>query len=355
MPNAAKSLEVLAQWVAIVDPTSLRIEWCTTALAERHPQWRAGSPLASVTDGFRGLAGLIERARTAGLTEAVLAAPDGSPIGAQAGADDTGLIHLRLTDLRADQQAAARHLNDREQLLLVSRSLSVGEMATTLAHELNQPIGAIANLLRGLLARIDRDTLDPGAVRPAIQRGVEHAMYAGGIIARVRDYVAHRQPKAETIALRAMVDDALSLLDWETERDGVSVVVTVDPKAAEVQVRGDRVLQQQVVVNLVRNAIEAMRSLPQGDRRLEISIGLDEDSAVLGIADRGPGIDDDAAARMFTPFFTTKPGGMGVGLHVCRSIVELQQGRLWFTRGSGPGCTFWVTLPRALAPEELPA
>ncbi|MBU6272107.1 MAG: hypothetical protein KGQ67_12445 [Betaproteobacteria bacterium] len=356
MPDAALSLETLGQWIATIDPRAQRITWCTQALAASLPQWRAGGSLADLASGFRGLGELLAQAGESGRAEAVLTGPDGHPLSAQAATDAQGQLHLRLADLRSDQQAAARHLNDREQLLLLSRSLSVGEMASTLAHELNQPIGALTNLLRGLLIRIDRGNLDPASVRPAVQRGVEHALYAAGIITRVRDYVQHRQPKAETIALRGLVDDAISLLDWEIQRDGISVAVREGPGAQAAVVRGDRVLQQQVLVNLARNAIEAMRSVARPDRQLEILIGVDEDNATLGIADRGPGIDESAAARMFTPFFTTKPGGMGVGLHVCRSIIELQQGRLWFTpRDEGPGCTFWVSLPRATEATELAA
>jgi two-component system sensor kinase FixL len=352
--DAQSSLEVLRQWFARFDESSRAVEWCTKALSDCLPQWRSGRPVVELEREFRGLGELLVRVRTEGMAQSVLAAPGGSAVGASAARDPHGRIHLRLADLRSDQEATARHLSDREQLLLMSRSLSVGEMASTLAHELNQPIGAITNLLRGLLIRSERGTLEPASAAPAIQRGIEHALYASGIIARVRDYVQHRQPKAEPVPLRALVDDAIALLDWEIRRDGVSVRVSASPDGREATVLGDRVLQQQVLVNLARNAIEAMRSIPQAERQLEVSIRVDEDRAVLGIADRGHGIDESAATRLFTPFFTTKPGGMGIGLHVCRSIIELQQGRLWYTpRTPGPGCTFWIELPLALAEEAV--
>jgi C4-dicarboxylate-specific signal transduction histidine kinase len=352
VPDAQNSLEVLRQWFVRLDEGALAVDWCTRALSDCLPQWRSGRPVPELEREFRGLGELLARVRTEGQAQSVLAAPGGTAVGASAARDEHGTIHLRLADLRSDQEATARHLSDREQLLMMSRSLSVGEMASTLAHELNQPIGAITNLLRGLLIRSERGTLEPATAAPAIQRGIEHALYASGIIARVRDYVQHRQPKAEAVALRSLVDDAIALLDWEIRRDGVSVRVTCASEGREATVRGDRVLQQQVLVNLARNAIEAMRSIPQHERLLEVSIRVDEGSAVLGIADRGHGIDEAAAARLFTPFFTTKPGGMGIGLHVCRSIIELQQGRLWYTpRTPGPGCTFWIELPLAATEE----
>jgi two-component system sensor kinase FixL len=354
VPDAADSLEVLGQWFARSDDRGARLDWCTRALSDSHPQWRAGRSLQALADEFRGLAELLARARTDGQAQSVLSAPGGAALGASAARDADGRLHLRLTDARSDQEAAARHLNDREQLLLVSRSLSVGEMATTLAHELNQPIGAITNLLRGLLVRSERGTLDAAASGPAIQRGIEHALYASAIIARVRDYVQHRQPKTEPVPVTALVDDAISLLDWEIRRDGIGVRVCAPDAPQAAVVRGDRVLLQQVLVNLARNAIEAMRGIAEGERELEVSVRVDEETVLLGIADRGPGIDESAAARLFTPFFTTKPGGMGIGLHVCRSIIELQQGRLWFTpRAPLAGCTFWIELPLAAAEEAL--
>ncbi len=351
-----RTLEALSQWFAVIDPATGRVDWCTQALQRRYPHWFAGRQTSALADEFAGLKGVLDRVRRGPVVDEVLTAPDGRPVGVDAAADPDGTVHLHLQDLWQQRQAITRHLNDREQLLFVSRSLSVGEMASTLAHELNQPIGAITNLLRGLANRLERNTLEPETARSAIQRGIDQALYAAGIIARVREYVQHRQPKEERIPLATLVGDSVALLDWEIQRDAVLVDIALDKGIAAgdrtTEVAGDRVMLQQVLVNLVRNAIEAMRGVPAGERRLRLSSTVDDGMAVLSISDNGVGISDEVAERMFTAFFTTKPEGMGVGLHLCRSIIELQQGRLWFTREPAPGCTFHVALPLAAEQQE---
>ena len=350
--HALAALDALGQWLVTVDPSRRRLEWCSDALSATYPQWTSGAWLAEIEPAFAGIAALIDPRSETG-AEGVATAPDGRPLRVQSASGDDGRLHLRLSDLWADGESASRHLSDRERLLFVSRSMSVGEMASILAHELNQPIGSIANLLRGVALRLDRGTGDAAILRPAIAQGIEQAMYAAGILARVRDYVEPRQPRRESIALPALVAAAIALLDWEVRRDGiaVSLVDLTDPIRS--RVAGDPVMLQQVVVNLARNAIEAMRGVPAAERSLQLETVLDDDMVLLRIRDRGCGIDPQAEARLFTPFFTTKPDGTGLGLHVCRSIVELHQGRLWFDTGSDRGCTVCIALP-VLAPQDGP-
>jgi two-component system, LuxR family, sensor kinase FixL len=350
--HALAALDALGQWHATVEPSRHRLEWCSAALSATYPQWAAGAPIAELESAFAGIAALIDPQSDAG-ADRVATAPDGRPLRVQSASGADGRLHLRLSDLWADGESASRHLSDRERLLFVSRSMSVGEMASILAHELNQPIGSIANLLRGVALRLDRGIGDAAILRPAIAQGIEQAMYAAGILARVRDYVEPRQPRRESIALPALVAAAIALLDWEVRRDGiaVSLVDLTDPRQS--RVAGDPVMLQQVVVNLARNAIEAMRGVPAAERCLEVETVLDDDMVLLRIRDRGCGIDPQAEARLFTPFFTTKPDGTGLGLHVCRSIVELHQGRLWFDTGTERGCTVCIALP-VLAPQDGP-
>jgi two-component system sensor kinase FixL len=347
---ALDALDALGQWHASVDPSRSRLDWCSAALSASFPQWSAGTAIGELDAAFPGIAALIDPA-AATATEGVATAPDGRPLRVQAAPGRDGRLHLRLSDLWADGESASRHLSDRERLLFVSRTMSVGEMASILAHELNQPIGSIVNLLRGVALRLDRGTAQASALRPAIAQGIEQAMYAAGILARVREYVEPRQPRREAIALPALVASAIALLDWEIRRDGISVglVDLTDPRRA--RVAGDPVMLQQVVVNLARNAIEAMRGVPIAERSLQVETVLDDDSVVLRIRDRGCGIDPQAEARLFTPFFTTKPDGTGLGLHVCRSIVELHEGRLWFDTGAERGCTVCIALP-VLPPQD---
>jgi signal transduction histidine kinase len=346
-PSAARAfaaLQALGQWHATLDASRSRLEWCSDALTAAYPQWRCGETLERIASAFPGVAALHDP-RELPARESVVTAPDGRPLRLQAAADAAGRLHLRLSDLWADGESASRHLSDRERLLFVSRTMSVGEMASILAHELNQPIGSIANVLRGISLRIERGATDPDVLRPAIARGIEQVMYAAGILARVREYVEPRQPRREEIALPALVGAAIALLDWEVRRDGIAVSLVDLTGPPPCVVAGDPVMLQQVVVNLARNAIEAMRGVPTSRRRLEVTTVRDEDMVVLRLADRGHGIDPRTQDRLFTPFFTTKPDGTGLGLHVCRSIVELHQGRLWFDSGAADGCTVCVALP----------
>ncbi|MFN7641971.1 MAG: sensor histidine kinase [Burkholderiales bacterium] len=349
---AHDALDALGQWHASIDPSRSQLEWCSTALSTAFPQWSIGATIAELESGFPGIAALIALQADAS-AQGVATAPDGRPLRVQSAPGRDGRLYLRLSDLWADGESAARHLSDRERLLFVSRSMSVGEMASILAHELNQPIGSIANLLRGVALRLDSGTGDAAILRPAIAQGIEQAMYAAGILARVREYVEPRQPRRDVIALPALVAAAIALLDWEVRRDGIAVSLVDLTEPCQGRVAGDPVMLQQVVVNLARNAIEAMRGMPGAERSLQVETALDDDMVVLRISDRGCGIDPQAEARLFTPFFTTKPDGTGLGLHVCRSIVELHQGRLWFDTSAERGCTVCVALP-VLPPRDDP-
>ncbi len=285
-----------------------------------------------------------------------------------------GALALRLrpavdgvaADEPAQDRATRRHLEDRERLLFTSRSVAVGEMATTLAHELNQPLGAVTNVLRGLKARITATIAQPqpGAL-PMLEQGVQLALdqvqYAARIIGRIRDYTQSRQPRRERVDLHALLHNSLTLLDWDLGRHGVQLTLALAPGQDEdsaTAVAGDGVMLQQVLVNLLRNGIDAMSDTPAGQRQLQITSRVDRAGGQIeiAIADTGVGIDDDGAAQLFMPFYSTKPTGMGIGLNICRSLIELHQGRLWYTPNTGRGCTFHVALPLAQGDEarQLP-
>lgn len=255
-------------------------------------------------------------------------------------------IYVAVEDAAERQEAQARTLADRERLLLTSRVLSVGEMASMLAHELNQPIGSISNLIRGLQARQKRGALDADTTAQALTKASEQALYAAGVIGRIRAFVKSRQPNVAPLDTARLARCTLDLLDWEITRDKVETLVLAPPGVP--CALGDEVMIQQVLVNLARNALDAMRA-GAAERRLTLASRAAEDGRVeLTIADSGPGMSDEVAARLFQPFHSTKPDGMGVGLGLCRSIVELHGGRLWFTRNEdAPGCTFHVVLPAA--------
>ncbi|HUG22608.1 sensor histidine kinase [Piscinibacter sp.] len=373
-PNAAPSdallaLDAFERGSALVELTPGRLQWCSPAF-ETHCSATAGTPLSALEPRLPGvlaaLAGLgradrgrrgVVRWRT---TPGALAGME-----AQATLVRPGLAALRLLDDADDvqqrEQAARRHLEDRERLLFTSRTLSVGEMASTLAHELNQPIGTIANVLRGIRTRLERAEAASEhmtALLPGLRLALDQALFAARIIARIRDYTHSRQPRRDSLELAQVVTESLALLDWELQRDSVQVQLTL-PEAPS-PVVGDEVMLQQLFVNLLRNALEAMRDNPADTgggvaRELVLSLTLERSGreAVLALRDNGCGLPSDANQRLFVPFQSTKPNGMGIGLNVCRSFVELHQGRLWFCANDGDdgqparGCTFHVALPLA--------
>lgn len=258
-----------------------------------------------------------------------------------------GLVVLQLEDRAAQSRARQRHLEDREQLLFTSRMLSIGEMATTLAHEINQPIGAAANLLRGTVMRLQRQgSTDEGqlAVLQALQRATDQVMFASKVIARIREYTPSHMPKRVPVDLAALLRSCVSLLDWETEREGVPVDIRLPETSVWIQ--ADETMMQQLFVNLMRNAIDAMRANPAGQRQLKLSARLDGSHVEVTVRDCGSGISEQAEQTLFVPFVSSKPTGTGIGLNICRSFVELHQGRLWFSRNEdGPGTSFHAALP----------
>jgi len=257
--------------------------------------------------------------------------------------DDQHLL-LRLTDRREQGRALQRQLDDREQLLFTSRVISVGEMATTLAHELNQPIGATANLLRGLRSRLARRRAALNEEESgALERALEQVMFAARIITRIREFTHSHQPRHSRLDLVALLRASASLLDWDLRRSHAALMLDLPDYA--VPVRGDEVMLQQVVVNLMRNALDALRSDPPEAPQLCLRLLPRAHEVELQVRDNGCGLGDETAAKLFVPFASTKPSGMGIGLSICRSFVELHQGRLWFSRNQDRGATFHVSLP----------
>lgn len=261
--------------------------------------------------------------------------------------DGARLVLLR--SRRERVQTLQRQLDDREQLLFTSRVISVGEMATTLAHELNQPIGAANNLLRGLRMRLSRRS-GPAALSAqesaALEQSIEQLMFASRVIARVREFTHSRQPRQQRIDLGALARESAALLDWDLQRDGIRIALDLPDEP--LLVRGDATMLQQVLVNLMRNALDAMRQSPPPDvPRLTLTLRRADTAvdATLSVRDNGCGLSATAESHLFVPFNSTKPTGMGVGLAICRSFVELHQGRLWFTRNEDRGCSFHVDLP----------
>jgi two-component system sensor kinase FixL len=277
---------------------------------------------------------------------------------------------VRLVDPMDRERAAQRHLEDREQLLFTSRSVSVGEMATTLAHDINQPLGTVTNVLNGLHVRIRRamDMNQPMSCEEmshllqGLALATDQSRFAARIIGRIRDYTRLRQPQHEPIDPHDLLRDSVDLLDWEIQRDGIQISWSFDPSIAAPGVcciNGDVVMLQQVIVNLLRNALDAMRHTPPGRRHLTVSTCASRghrtgDELEIALSDTGCGLSAEVEQRLFVPFASTKPNGMGIGLSICRSFIELHQGRLWFTRNPDVGCTFHIALPLCPADSSGP-
>ena len=242
-----------------------------------------------------------------------------------------------------DQQITESRLKElQSEVTHMSRFTALGEMASTLAHEINQPLTAISNYLRGcqrLLQRVDSDS--SAMLRDAIGKAADQALRAGQIIRRLREFVARGESDRRIESLPKLIEDASTLALIGAKENGVDVSFRLDP--AVDLVLADRIQIQQVLVNLIRNAIEVMAETP-GRRRLEIAAVADRESLVrVSVSDTGLGIAPEIAKQLFQPFVTTKRKGMGLGLSICRTIIEAHGGKIWVE--PNPGVVRFSTLP----------
>ncbi|MEZ5956329.1 MAG: PAS domain S-box protein [Hyphomonadaceae bacterium] len=258
----------------------------------------------------------------------------------------TGFVR-DLTD-REEREARVEQLQ--AEVVHISRLSAMGEMASALAHELNQPLSAIASYLNGakrLLAR--NDGVDAKAVE-AIDKAVGQALRAGDIIRKLRDFLSRGESERSVESLSKLVHEACGLALVGAKESGVEVRYELDPHLDRVLV--DRIQIQQVLVNLVRNALEAMYGEPK--RQLVVSTVVDQDMAVVSVADTGTGLDQSVAKRLFQPFVTSKPQGMGVGLSISRTIIEAHGGHIWTEPNPGGGAIFKFSVRRAPDEESVP-
>ncbi len=230
----------------------------------------------------------------------------------------------------------------RTDLARASRFTTMGEMTASIAHEVNQPLAAIVSNASAGLRWIGRSTPDIDETRAALGRINRDAMRAAEVIATVRGMFGNRQTSPERLDLSDLVRGVLALTAGEAERQNVTVRTAIEPGLPSVQ--GDRVQLQQVVLNLTINAIEAMQDGAK-QRQLTVRLARLGDHLALRVADTGSGIDPDARERIFDAFYSTKPKGMGMGLSICRSIIEAHGGRLDIEQSDGRGTVFLVTLP----------
>ena len=252
-------------------------------------------------------------------------------------------------DLTERQEREARVRELQAEVVHISRLSAMGEMASALAHELNQPLSAIANYMSGAKRLLERAEGRDVRVAEALDKAGEQALRAGDIIRRLRDFLARGEGERTVESLAKLVHEACGLALLGAKESGVAVTYEIDPHLDRVLV--DRVQIQQVIVNLVRNAVDAMQEVER--RELLVSTSVDGDMAMVTVADTGPGLDPVAAERLFQPFVTTKPTGMGIGLSISRTIVEAHGGRIWSEPKPGGGALFRFTVPLAQEEESV--
>jgi two-component system sensor kinase FixL len=258
----------------------------------------------------------------------------------------TGFIR----DLTDRQKTETRLQELQSELVHMSRFTALGEMASTLAHEINQPLTAIANYLKGcrrILQRMQGNEVP--MLQDAVNQAAEQALRAGQVIRHLREFVARGESERHLEHLPKLIEEASALSLVGAKEKGVRVAFRLDHSAP--LVLADRIQIQQVLLNLIRNAIEAMQDAPR--RELAVATQAQADGLVaISVADTGTGIAPEVAQQLFQPFVTTKKHGMGVGLSICRTIVESHGGKIWVESEPGRGTTFTFTL-RAVNQEEL--
>jgi signal transduction histidine kinase len=262
-------------------------------------------------------------------------------------ADDlaSGVTALRA---RAERKRAEEALQRaREELAHVTRVTTLGELAASIAHEINQPLAAIGADANACLHWLAAERPDLDIVRETLAAIVKDGLRAGEVIARIRTLLTRSSVARGPCDLTGVIRDVLPLVGPEIGRCGISLEVSLAANLP--QVVGDRIQLQQVLLNLLMNAAEAMREVPPVRRRMAVRTTVDHRDdgpwAIVAVEDAGIGFDEAEATRLFDAFYTTKPGGLGMGLSISRSIIDSHRGRLWATANSDHGATFRFALP----------
>lgn len=247
-------------------------------------------------------------------------------------------------DITERKRAQEFERQQQEKLQATARLVTMGELASTLAHELNQPLSAIASYNTGCINKLEGGEVQREQILAVLRKLGLQAQRAGQIIRRVHNFVRRSEPNRVPCNIDAVIDEAIELLEPAVRKRGAWI--TTQRASGLGEVMADRVMIEQVVLNLARNGLDAMAHLPTEKRSLELRTAKHDDGAMrVSIMDSGSGISSETAEKLFAPFFTTKTEGMGMGLNICRSIIELHQGRLWFETNPDGGTTFHFTLP----------
>lgn len=249
-----------------------------------------------------------------------------------------------ITDITEQKQASSLRQQHRDMLYRTARLAALTEIASTLAHEVNQPLMAIASYTDACLRLLAQQRPDCSDVVTALEKCRRQAIRAGEMINRMREFIGSRQPQPRECDVNMVIRESLDLADVHIEEAGVNVEVALAHDLPAT--RADPTLLAQVVINLLQNAIDAMRACAPRERTCTVSTRVTGDGAILvSVVDRGCGLPDGMGDAPYRPFFTTKPQGLGLGLPICRSVVEAHGGQLWHERNPAGGCSFHFTVP----------
>lgn len=260
------------------------------------------------------------------------------------------------TDITTRKKAQELAHQQEEKLQFTSRLMTMGEMASSIAHELNQPLAAINNYCSGTVALVKSGRGTAETLLPALEKTAQQALRAGMIVKRIREFVKRSEPKRQAARVADIIADAVGLAEIEARKRRIRIVTEIRARMPIIYV--DPVLIEQVLMNLMKNAAEAMGDVkdPQADGLIRVVADLEAGFVDIRVIDQGPGVDEASAERLFEPFYSTKSDGMGMGLNICRSIIESHRGRLWVVNnieadGRVSGATFHCSLPIG-APEN---
>lgn len=256
-----------------------------------------------------------------------------------------GYVLAMVEDVTEHQRAEERARQHQEHLAHVLRVSTMGEMAAEFAHELNQPLGAIVNFANGTLVRLRARGVEP-EIEQAIAQIADQGLRAGAIIRGIRDFVRQGEVEREQSDVNYLVRQAAHLVEADARVSGIPMRLALEPSLPAIDV--NRIQVEQVILNLLRNALDAILAAQHEDDEVLVQTRRGTDGAVeVAVRDTGIGVPPGAAARMFDAFFTTKRGGLGMGLSISRSIVEAHGGRLWAAGNRDRGMTFTFSLPLA--------
>lgn len=248
------------------------------------------------------------------------------------------------------ERKATEHMvrQQQEKVELTSRLMTMGEMASSLAHELNQPLTAISNYSLGAVSRMKDGGVSNDELLPTLEKTAGQAQRAGNIIRRIREFVKRSEPRRRPTEVARIVEDAIGFADIEAAKKGIVIDTDVEPGLPPLDV--DPILIEQLLLNLLKNAVDAMDQASV--RRINLIVRRRDEMAEFSVIDHGAGVSELQQANLFQPFFSTKPEGMGMGLNICRSIVEFHHGRLTVEHNPDGGAIFVFTLPLASAQVE---